>query len=488
MAGILAFAMGLPLAAQVASVAGRVTNQAGEPVKTARVTLELVDGFRPDMILETDASGGFAFTTDTPGRYRLRVVRHGYLGFDAPTQLTLGAGQKLSGLAVKLTRAAMLRGRVLDDDGDPVPTAWVHLLDEKREAISKAQARADGSFVLGGVQTGSYYLSVSDVPELNGVREISGPRRGHVQTYYPGAIDPAKATLIRVGTGAQIEGLNFTIVTSSVSRVRGRVVDDDGEPTAAASLEITAADRGLELSVPIEQDGSFEVLLAPPGDYLLTATRAGSPIVGDGMGRERLPVGSSDVDGVVIHMSPTLALTATIAVEGGGSAAGTRISLNPMEGWWILGGDDELDADGSHRFPRVERAVFWVDAPDRPSGTYLKSIRWGGDALKGDVLDLTHEGPGRGDPEKKLELLLSPHAAEIHGMVHEVKGGIADGAPVTLRRGGHEIDTQRTDPAGEFTFRDLAPGEYQLQLANQEAVAIRLAEDSRVTVDTFIAP
>ena len=44
---------------------------------------------------------------------------------------------------------------------------------------------------------------------------------------------------------------------------------------------------------------------------------------------------------------------------------------------------------------------------------------------------------------------------------------------------GREIDTDRTDSSGSFTFRDLAPGGYQLQVGNQEPVPVTLAADTK---------
>jgi hypothetical protein len=53
-----------------------------------------------------------------------------------------------------------------------------------------------------------------------------------------------------------------------------------------------------------------------------------------------------------------------------------------------------------------------------------------------------------------LEVLLSPHAAEVSGTVHDSKGGI-----VSLWRDGFPKVTAKTDQNGGFQFGNLAPGE-----------------------------
>jgi uncharacterized surface anchored protein len=488
-----AFACAVSLLAQNASVDGRVTNQSGEVLARARVTLQPVGGAYREIRFETGANGDFAFPNLEPGRYWLIATHNGYLRFSSPTPLTASAGQRITGLQVKLTREGTLSGTIVDQDGEPVPTARVDLLNEKWDHLSSTQVRPDGSFVIGDARAGNYYVSVHHMPQLPiGTRQISGPREGYIDTYYPGVTNPAKAALIRVEAGAQIHDLNFRIVKSTVSRVRGRVVDGNGAPVSEAILELIAVNSGFNMSAFTSTDGSFEFSQLPPGDYVLTASNQGQTPSTFRMGHERFTVGTNDIDGIVVHLNPTLTLSGSVTMEGGGSLARSRIWLDSGEAQWLHGGNADVNADGTYLLQAVDPGVFLVQVSVRPPGAYLKSVRWGGELQPGNVLDLTREAPGQNTQDhaaqqKKLELMLSPHAAQLSGVVHDPKGAIAEGALITLRSAGRDIDTDRTDSSGEFTFRDLAPGGYQLQAGNQEPVPVTLTEDAKTIVDTLVA-
>ena len=78
----------------------------------------------------TDAEGRFTLDGVDPGSYLLLAQRTGYLdqGYGAPAPqlvgppLDLGAGETMRDITVKLTPQSLLYGKVLDEDGDPIPT------------------------------------------------------------------------------------------------------------------------------------------------------------------------------------------------------------------------------------------------------------------------------------------------------------------------------------------------------------------------------
>jgi hypothetical protein len=82
----------------------------------------------------TGADGGFRIENIAPGRYRLLVERPGYQEVDKRHRrsegrvLTLTAGQELKDLIIHLQAAAVVEGRVTDEDGDPLPEAQVAVL------------------------------------------------------------------------------------------------------------------------------------------------------------------------------------------------------------------------------------------------------------------------------------------------------------------------------------------------------------------------
>src|SRR5437868_15547714 len=101
--------------------------------------------------------------------------------------------------------AAVVTGRVLDEDGDPVPDAEVTVwrrkfvfAGPKFEAAGSAQSNDLGEYRIGGLLAGNYYVSASApvnfqslVPAQRNLDEAGAkvPETAYVTTYYPNTID-----------------------------------------------------------------------------------------------------------------------------------------------------------------------------------------------------------------------------------------------------------------------------------------------------------
>jgi protocatechuate 3,4-dioxygenase beta subunit len=78
---------------------------------------------------ETDETGRFSFQSLHPGRYSLTADRAGYArqtygargSSTSGTPLVLVAGQQLKDILFRLAPAALISGRVLDEEGEPPP-------------------------------------------------------------------------------------------------------------------------------------------------------------------------------------------------------------------------------------------------------------------------------------------------------------------------------------------------------------------------------
>ena len=119
-----------------ATLSGIVTKDPGsEPLKKALI--ELIAESQSDggnYTALTGADGSFRIENIVPGRYRLFVERTGYQEIDKHRRrtegrvLTLSAGQELKDLVIRLQAAAVVEGRVTDEDGDPMAEAQVAVL------------------------------------------------------------------------------------------------------------------------------------------------------------------------------------------------------------------------------------------------------------------------------------------------------------------------------------------------------------------------
>ena len=113
------------------SLEGTVINAVTkEPVRKAQVTL--VPGNVPPAI--TDANGHFLFSKLPPSTYTLHAQHPEFplivsgLAATSPLMVTLGPQEKKSDLVLSLTPGASISGRVMDEDGRPIPSCNVQTL------------------------------------------------------------------------------------------------------------------------------------------------------------------------------------------------------------------------------------------------------------------------------------------------------------------------------------------------------------------------
>jgi len=125
-----------------ATVEGHVIDAAtGAPLRKATVQATRADaspnlgGATTAYSVSTDGSGSFSLRDIEPGSYRLTAARNGFVpatyGARGPlrsgTFLGVGRGAQIKDIEFKLTPQAVVTGRIVDEDGEPVPFAAVQL-------------------------------------------------------------------------------------------------------------------------------------------------------------------------------------------------------------------------------------------------------------------------------------------------------------------------------------------------------------------------
>src|SRR5262249_23433055 len=126
---------------------------------------------------KTGADGRFALKNVPAGRYKLSVTRNGYVTAeygqkkpsDPGTAFTLNAGEERKDLPFRLIPAAVITGRVFDEDGEPVQSATIMASREvyhegRRTLATKGWAQTNdlGEFRLYGLAPGKYYVSATE--------------------------------------------------------------------------------------------------------------------------------------------------------------------------------------------------------------------------------------------------------------------------------------------------------------------------------------
>ncbi len=166
------------------TISGRVISAAeGTPIQSARVGLIEEDVRQHPAVYGTTTNdqGHFEIKNVPAGRYRFVASRAGFISQEykavalkGGAMLTLVPGQTLDDAMFRLTRAAVVSGRVLDEAGQPMMGVYVSALRKpteeeteesshrsKREhLLQSASAVTDdrGEYRVFGLKPGGYYL------------------------------------------------------------------------------------------------------------------------------------------------------------------------------------------------------------------------------------------------------------------------------------------------------------------------------------------
>src|ERR1039458_9803531 len=306
-------------------LAGKVLNSVtGEPVRKAQVALMNMSA-APKGKQEspgggsalTDAAGGFEFTALASGNYALVASREGFdssnvHGEPKLLRVTLASGERKRDIVIRLATPGVITGRILDEDGDPIRRIQVQTMVYRYTAAGRqlsprgsATSNDLGEYRIYDVPPGHYYLKASSFESMGG--GSSGESYG--TSYYPGTRDPTAASIIEVGAGLTLEGINLTLRPTKVANIRGRVMNPGNNLIVGLMKEGGGYNTGVN-----DPDGKFELQGVSPGSYILTAAST----VGGRNCSARLPiqVGATDLEGIELHLMPPVEVAGQIRIEG----------------------------------------------------------------------------------------------------------------------------------------------------------------------------
>jgi hypothetical protein len=196
------------------TIAGTVVKLAGtEPLRKARITLRSQNDRTRSISTTTDSGGRFELKGIDPGSYKLTVSRVGFVTFeygqrkpgDPGATLTLRPKQQINDLVFRLIPSAVIAGRILDEDGEPLPsvgvTAWREAYQEGKRSLSMSangETNDLGEYRLYGLPPGRYIVSaVHRDWERIGEQtadsdDPASSSQGYAKMYYPGTPIPPK--------------------------------------------------------------------------------------------------------------------------------------------------------------------------------------------------------------------------------------------------------------------------------------------------------
>lgn len=130
-------------------------------------------------------------------------------------------------------RQAVISGKIMDSDGDPLEEANVELLGEfwhngKLDHLSTAGLTTStndlGQYRLANIRPGRYYLFAQKVSGRDEPSPILKPDIRPLDTFYPRAANLTSATPLIVKAGQELTGLDIVMRSGPTYHIRGKVV------------------------------------------------------------------------------------------------------------------------------------------------------------------------------------------------------------------------------------------------------------------------
>ena len=520
---------------QLAALEGKVIDAStGQPVRKANLTLMKMQstgmtaaGPPQSHAVATDPEGRFSFAGVEPGRYMLSAEKTGYVRqqygsrsgqFGSGTNLTLDAGRKISNLEFKLMPQAVISGKVLDEDGEPLSNAMVSVLRQmplsrQPSATMGGSTNDIGEFRIANLTPGRYLLRAEYRGNMFGASPAPAPGKaegamGYVATYYPGVTDPAAASPVAVAAGQQASGMNIQLRKTRVFQVSGRI---EGAPSGRIQISLQPQRPGGGMfgfgggGGTAKPDGAFVIPAVQPGSWTAVAMSfdAGRAQI---LGRAPVNVANANVENLVIHAGMPLELTGRVIREGDppGSISG-QVMLQPAERGQFPVAPATIQNDGTFRIAGVSRDKYFVLMMGSSAELYVKTVKLGETDVTEGALDLSDA-----ETAAPLEIVLSTRGATVQGVVLDGEKP-SPGAVVALLPQPFQPDrpparrkTTTTDQNGRFSIQGVAPGEYrvyacdtyvpwndvdpeQLKPLDKLAVTVKLKEEAREEVTLKIS-
>lgn len=535
---------------KLATVGGRLTDaNSGEPVRKATLSLMQMPsgggsmtGPPPATAVTSDSEGKFSFTKIEPGTYMLTAEKTGYVrqqygsrgGQFGGSTIVVKAGDKFASLDFKLPRQAVITGKVLDEDGEPVPNAMVGTMRLQpfghQPQMMGSQGTNDlGEFRVANLTPGKYFIRVQkggffgpQVSAASADDKKNEPRLDYLPTYYPNATDVASAAPIVVTSGQQVDGVNVQLKKGRVYQVSGKIAGiAPGTRTQISLQERTNARSSMGFAfgggTSAKPDGSFLLPSVQPGTYNLIVMNydSGRPGV---VARTEVTVSNANVENVNISAGSPIDITGRVIPDKSEDSNNNDPATNKLSGQVSamsashmpnFGPPARIQDDGTFKLTGVSRDKFLFTVFALPADQYVKSVMAGSVDITETGLDLS-----AAESAPPIEIRLSAKGASVDGTVVDKDGKPVIGSMVWMRPQPYDPDkasvsmftkSTTTDQTGHFAIKAIAPGEYrlyawesyislggvdpeQLKPFEKNAPTIKLKESAHETVELKINP
>ena len=276
-------------AGQELTVQGTVTHAiTHEPLAGVQVRLVLIKGLDRNNMeaygAQTDRAGHFEVGGVKAGRYLLMPTLRGFVHIPAKGEAGLGvpsipikAGQNQD-LKIEMAPHAMITGRVLDGDGEPVQNAFVQLESTAGAVGAAGGASTDdrGMFRVTAAP-GPFHVRVTYFQRGQAEKRTDGSvPMAPVPTYYPSVTAKDAAVVVEARAGEETGGIDIRLggvgAGSRSFSIRGVISGlPDGRDGRQPMVIIRDKEGrgGITRSVSVASSGAFTLDGLLPGEYEL---------------------------------------------------------------------------------------------------------------------------------------------------------------------------------------------------------------------------
>lgn len=448
-----------------ARISGRVLDEAGAPIAKAAVrTSWSMDGsWGSENEVRTQADGSFQLVGVRAGKLRVEADLDGY----ARTRLDeteFHDGDDRANVSIVLTRGNCVAGVVHWPDGKPAADVKVDVQEPPEEHdqgsftmfgdhTPSARTAADGSFTITGLRAGPYKLSARSTPKEVATTLASPAKDGARKT--------AKARFTVELDDVQTNQKGLVLTLQSGASLRGRVVDDLGQPLASASVRgmnkadgefgFTSSSSSI-LKATTDADGRFELLGLKDGAWEITAQMRNGPE--SDLRTLTIPGDDTQLD-LIVKRPATIA--GFVVDPAGTAVAGARIFV-----------DDRVD----ERFPYVTNDREKMKTDDK--GHFrAENLRAGKVSVRAEHPDWAQSlelefdlAPSQIQEPVTLRLL---RGGTIAGLVQDATGQPAAGRKVSLWSRSQTWRSATSAADGTFRFERVPPGKVHIAMQQRES-------------------
>ncbi len=452
----------------------------------------------------TDSTGKFTFHPTRKGEYFVEVKKEDYVaegffngGRPAPAENTresasIDEEHPSRELRFSLIRLGEVRGRFVDEDGNPLAKLNVMIQTPASSAFrdfAQTVTDEDGYFAASKLSPGDYQVRISPA-RTEVLTQFSGDDLKIVDQGWEASSWPAVPLPVRSGSSLSVG----TITARKAKYYRAHLLVTPGDCAAGERWTFSARFEGSSIGLAVPCGKEFLVRNLAPGSYAFTLATGGRP--------EEQKFAFASVEMIDRNLEGGLTLSSGADING---------QLKAADGAALPSGKITITVD-----PKVPPTRSQTIAPD-PAGKFLirgvtavpQQVRVVGLASKFYVQEVRYNGlivadgiftPIPGAPGL-LDVVIDDQAATISGTVAErdkVTGPVvivavrwpASPEATSLEALLSPSTNTRADNQGRFQIGGLAPGDYRVLTLTKDVLTrnadsvIRLVNDAeKVTLE-----